>query len=205
MTKLEFIASLVKSLVWPVAIVWIANKFKEPITDILKRAKSITVPGVGAGIDLGPKIEEVNERLDEQLQGKRLDPPMTASDHYSTVSDSLDEYYYKVAEASPLSAMSLAWGDIEREIVRTVGKLGEYPIDGYNMVTNLRNLVDSGYLAEDTFIEAVKLRDIQNAMSNRRANPTMAQAMRYVTACQKIIVILQNIVRSNVVRSSDDY
>ncbi|MDM5335711.1 hypothetical protein QUF84_00170 [Fictibacillus enclensis] len=192
MTTLQFIASLVKSLVWPLAIVWIAYKFKTPITNLLDRIKRITVPGVGAEIDVSEKIEDINEKLDKEIEEKKETYGASFNSLETPIGIEPQDSYRRVAQGNPNAAIPMAWVEVEQAILSVSKELG-LPMEGKDPIYTLKQLAKEYSSIKSTVAQARHLKALCDEANLGNLKISFYMAMEYYEACSKIVRILMTL------------
>lgn len=188
MDILEFISSVIKSLVWPVSIFSIVFILREPLIKILSNLNKITYNNLE--MNFTNKLDEIETTLE--------DTQLPEANHQ--VVNNKDKEIVSVAHISPAASITMSWSMVEKEIMSTVKRTAvsaNYP--PYNSpLKNMQLLKDTGFIDLDTFNSLNKLRDLRNKAAHGHISDeslTYIEAIKYNDLSKKVIRILSNIQR----------
>jgi hypothetical protein len=117
MSYLQFIASLVSSLAWPVAGVIIVVVFKDQLRHILSQVRKFGAAGVN--FEIADQIREI-QRVGEAVELEQTDEPRSAS--------ALDPELTSLARSFPEAAVLQSFKSLEAVLLRIRQKLpGDKP------------------------------------------------------------------------------
>lgn len=189
MTKLEFVAAIIKSLAWPTVILTITIMLRSPIIKILSNLNKVTYNNLE--MDFAQKLEEIetnletNESLDVSLQSSEI---------------KIDKEINTVAQISPSASIVMAWTMVEQEILSSIQRLAispDYPL--YNSpLKNINLLKDAGLLDSETQRSLHELRTLRNKAVHGQisdVNITYHEAIKYYELSIIVTNILKNLKR----------
>jgi hypothetical protein len=122
MNWLEFTASLVRSLAWPVAVVWLVIVLRNPIKRVLLTLTHLKYKDLE--LDFGRELQLVKR------EAKALDiKPQEVKAVSASKLDSLQllDDAAEIANRSPQSGVVVAWQAVESELMAAVMRLGISP------------------------------------------------------------------------------
>jgi hypothetical protein len=158
MDPLTFIANLIDSIAWPLALISILFIFRKSIIKILSSIKWFKYHDLE--IRLEEEISELKETTKEYARIER--------DSKETEEAAIDEKIKEVAKVSPSASILLAWNEVEKEIknVSSNSKLGKDIKNFKSPFSNIVMLFRNGYINETTFVLLNKLRSIRNQVAH---------------------------------------
>lgn len=158
MNFLAFIASIVGSLAWPVAIVVLVYMLKSPLGKLLLDLNRLRYRDLE--LDFGREVralETTAKNAGLQLPERKREEAPDAQQIITDASRLADEF--------PEPAVGLAWTAVEHELMHAVMRLGisaDYP--PYNApVKNIGVLHKEGYLDNNTRELLDRMRNLRNA------------------------------------------
>src|SRR5439155_7615824 len=116
MDWLTFVASITKSLAWPLVVAWIVFLLRRPLRGVLRSLIRLRYKDLE--IDFGRDLEA----LEREVETARLPAPTEARDRAAlrAPADQLEA----IAEVSPRAAVLEAWLLVEHEVFRAAERLG---------------------------------------------------------------------------------
>jgi len=181
MDVFEFVASLVRSLAWPVALVVVAIVYRRPIRKVLNRIAT----RVGAMTEVrawkvrakfAEKATQVNQEIADEASS--IDPPIEHDDQ--TTGGFHDE--------SPREIVMIAWVDFEQDLRRAAG-LAQIPIDPRRgPAWELRP-----YIPADIWKQMHELIELRNQAAHERPfSVSRESAIEYARAAAKLGAIMRH-------------
>lgn len=196
MNGLEFIASIVGSLAWPVAVVALVMLLREPMQKLLLDLRRFRYKEIE--VDFGKEVRELEAKA--RTAGLKLPkPPELKSpgpkDTAQIIADAT-----RLAADFPEPAVGLAWTAVEHELVQAVMRLAisaDYP--PYNSpVKNINLLQEQGHIDADTRTLLDRMRNLRNAAvhSSRGMGPiTPDEAREFIALSEAVTDQLKRITR----------
>jgi len=175
---LNFIASLVSSLAWPVAAIVIALVFHRQIGGLLAKVK--TLKWGEAAVDFSVKLDKAEgevEVLTGQTNDSSSQPPPVPSGRF-----------HELLAISPNAAILDTWNEVERQI-RALGThhgLIESPARPSRLGDDL---VKTGVLPLGVHKMLVEMRQMRNAAAHG-AETTPEDALRFFLLSQRTLAIV---------------
>jgi hypothetical protein len=172
----EFIATLVDALAWPMAAIVMVLLLKRPIGELIPTLRKVKWRDVEA--EFGRGLEEISEDAEEARlppidEVKRIPPPEP-----EPVLDS----YIRLAEVSPVAAVTEAWHDVERACRYAYEKLG-----GHEPASMIPEMVGGRMLDQHTFKIFKQLRSLRNRITHEGGFEISAsKALEYVTLSLRV-------------------
>jgi hypothetical protein len=201
MDNLQFIASLVASMAWPIAAVGMTIFLRRPLIDLLRRAKS--AEGFGAKITFAARLEEVREVVAEAREEQtdaREDQTMLPRDDNEPAPalppptpEALRELTDTLATSSATGATIAAWAELERGL-RHIAEANDLGWDDGNPMWNIHRFTDIGYMPERLATAVKALRKIRNDVAHGLGpDPTLEEAASFRSTVREILdVVGQN-------------
>lgn len=142
MDTLQFVASLVSSLAWPVAVLVIALIFRAQIRQLMSRP----IRRLRAG-----SVEVEFDRLMSEVQVAVETPTPSGEGHAATIASPVIEELEDIILTSPVAAVLDAHSAVEREL-RSLIAAGDPGVDVTKMSTGrlLREGVERGIITPET-------------------------------------------------------
>lgn len=178
MSGLEFTASAISSLAWPVAAVIIAAIFQKQIAGLLAKIRKL---------NWGDASVELSEQLDRAEDKSRDVPGDLAVDLTLP-----DERFQQLIAISPSAAILDSWGTIERLLHQLGNDMGLSPKELRNPIVIGNNLLHQKHISFAVFEMLRDLRGIRNAAAHQRA-VTTTDALRFYELAEKAIRALDKI------------
>lgn len=179
MGVLDFIASLVSSLAWPLAAVTIALVFHKQIGSLLAKVK--TLKWGEAAVDFTEKLDKVETEaaaLAEQANGQETATPAAPSGRF-----------HELLAISPNAAILDSWSEVESEI----RKLGKHHglIDSPARPSRIGDqLVQSGVLPTGVHKMLAEMRSMRNQAAHG-AQTTPEDALRFYQLSQRTLAFIE--------------
>lgn len=164
---LEFVASIISSLAWPVAAVIITLAFRRQITSLLNKIRRLTWGD--KALDFAEKLDKVEQTLHAELEnsdGPALTPPIP------------DNRFGRLLEISPSAAILDSWAPVEK-LIREIGQ--KRGIDSKRVIVPIqvvRQLRDEGIINGSVYEMVRDLRSIRNAAAHQ-LDVTATDAYRF--------------------------
>lgn len=148
MDGLQFLSSIVESLAWPAAVVWLAFLLRAPLAKLIPRVRGVKYGDLH--VDIAEQIEAAKEQVDaknETPAGESAEPPLS---------------FKSLALADPRAAVLSAWLPVEIELNKLATKNGVDLRLGMPAIRQLQKLQDIGVLDKFMVQTLVNLRRIRN-------------------------------------------
>jgi len=183
MDWLQFIASVIGSMTWPMAILVIVLTFRDEVERMLKQAKKLGAAGIS--LELSERVAAARDAADE-VRGEQNE---------STEASGLDTTMLKMAKTFPEAAVVQAYRELERVAHRLKARLGDQnPQQTYGIIQTLR---DKGEITDSVVKLFERLREAKNTAAHAKGNDalTPAEAVELVEQSQMLTELLQRILR----------
>ena len=180
MTTMQFIASLVGSLVWPIAVVAIAVIFRAQIRQLLTRPVS--------GVRVGPF--EMKWDLERVEVAASVGPqPMAPTQSGSKPEPAVVEVLADTVTTSPIGAVLEAHAAIERELrVLVADEIPDSNVSRMSMRQLLRLALDHGIITPETFNAVDGITIMRNLAAHGQPNEvTPERARDYLTLADAVL------------------
>ncbi len=181
MGAFAFVAALVQSLAWPVAIVIIVWMMRDRLGNALSRLAEISFPG--GGIKFGEKLEELKETSEEVIAAQ--------SEEFKAGIGSNSPAQPEIgSEESPEAVVLIRFRDLERDVVR-VAREFDIPTDKKQPFAIVQELLRRQIIDESTYVLFREIRALRNDVAHAEArNLTRSQAQEYARQCDLFLYAL---------------
>lgn len=173
MDGLQFTSSIIGSLAWPAAVVWLAYLLRSPLAKLIPRVRSLKYGDFH--VDIGEQIEAAKEQVDAENEAAAApplpEPPLS---------------FKSLAEADPRAAILSAWLPVEGELNELVNTSGG---DGSRrpMALQIEDLGHRGVLNRSLVKTLLDLRRIRNtAVHLTGDNVDFNDAIKMGEMCQQV-------------------
>jgi hypothetical protein len=196
MNGLEFIATIIGSLAWPVAVVALVMLLREPVQKLLLDLRRFRYGDME--VDFGKEVRELEAKA--RTAGLKLPKPagpetQGPKDFGQIIADAS-----RLASDFPEPAVGLAWTAVEHELMQAVKRLAisaDYP--PYNSpMKNINLLQEQGHIDADTRALLDRMRNLRNAAvhSSRSMGPiTPDEARAFIALSEAVTDQLKRITR----------
>ena len=181
MNGLEFVASLIDSLVWPLVAIVAIVVLRNPLGQVLLLLESV-------------KYKDLHLRFRERLQQATVEAsqlPGYSSESLTAGTGLASE----IAPISPRAAVIEAWRGVESEVLAAAHSLGTPFLKQGRPIfrSALRALEHSGRLNHE-FIEVLDgLRELRNEASHARDFAfTVDEALEFVALCESLAALVRD-------------
>lgn len=148
----QFVSSLIGSLAWPAAVVWLAYLLKGPLAKLIPRVRAVKYGELQ--VDIGEQLEEVKEQV-----------AAAGGQDVAEVEDR-SVAFRAIAEVDPRAAILVAWMPVEVELSKIAAKGGVVLRPGKSARELLAPLEEQGLLNHHLIDTIAKLRRIRNQAAN---------------------------------------
>jgi len=189
MGVLGFIASLIDSLAWPVAIVILVLILQSPLRKLLLELTRFRYGNVE--IDFGREVQ----RLEDRAKTAGLKLPGRPGPAMQIIADAA-----RLAPEFPEPAVGLAWTAVEHELLQAIIRLAisaDYP--PYNApIKNIMLLYEQGYLDGETREVLDRMRNLRNAAvhaGRERTRISTDEAFEFIALAEAVSEKLKSLTR----------
>lgn len=148
MDGLQFLSSLIGSLAWPAAVVWLAFLLRHPLEKLIPRVRVVKYGDLQ--VDLATQIEEVKEQVEASGEAAAAPSPEP------------NLSFKALAQADPRAAILSAWIPVEVQLNEITAKSGTQLVAGKPALAQLMKLQEIGVLDNFMARTLAKLRRIRN-------------------------------------------
>lgn len=189
---IDAITSLVDSLAWPLAIVWLGYVFRSEIRALLGRVSQLKYKDLEAQFEKELSAVEADAR--EALpvtQQRALD------DEAPTYPPPYDERYsqlLRIAEASPRAALLEAWFEVEAAVAEAAERFQIPVFKGYRPSRkNVIDLIKTGRYDKSVLQVFEDMRQLRNEAAHvPEFQPTGRQIRRYIEVVIDLALTFRN-------------
>jgi hypothetical protein len=183
MDWLQFIASVIGSMTWPMALLVIILTFRDEVERMLKQAKKLGAGGIS--LELSERVAAARDAADE-VRGEQKE---------DTEASGLDTTMLKMAKTFPEAAVVQAYRELERVAHQLKACLGDEKSQRtYEIIQTLRG---KGEITDSVVKLFERLREAKNTAAHAKGNNalTPAEAVELVEQSQMLTELLQRILR----------
>lgn len=183
MDILQFAASVIGAIAWPLAAVVIVFVFKEQLRHFLSQIRKFGAAGVN--VELAEEVQQA-QRAGEAVELERGDVP-----EHATV---LDPALVNLAQSFPEAAVLQSFKGLEGTLLRIRQKLpDDKPHRNLNEV--LKVLADENYISENVIMLFQSLRQARNTAAHAKDEAKMApgEAIQLITQIKLLQDLLENV------------
>lgn len=193
MDKLQFIASLIGSLAWPLAVVGLGLMFRDEVKALLAKVKH--AKGAGIELDFAVDIKRVvleAEHVKQEAASDRPDIPHVIQEQTSEEKDRL----YELLRERPSALILDAWRDVEKAVqdILTEMDLTVGVVARRNAPPTLWPgvLQKQGFLSHEEAALVVDLRMLRNKVAHAQGwEPTVSDALDYHRTAMLVASVLR--------------
>jgi hypothetical protein len=183
---LEFIANLVASLAWPIAVFGAVVLLRKPLSTLINTLRGVRFGDVEVAFDQG--LREAERKLDRsKLEPARVEPSKIAQKVH--IVSNYEEFIELLAATSPHAAVLDSWRRVERTI--------DYYFKQRNLerphaFSRVRQMLSEDPNVDSTILEILDdLRVLRNEVAHHeKADFRPQQAIEYGQLAQTVISIL---------------
>jgi hypothetical protein len=177
MNNLEFVSTLIGTLVWPLVVVSAVVLFRKPLAELIGRVRSYE--GLGQKLTFGEELAGAEVSVNEAVESIKIDTKETDSQIAAEPSPLVRE-----AEANPSFVVIQAWEQLSAALEDLVGTAEPDRVPRGTPVGWLPDLQRRQLVSPD-FVRAVReLRDLRNKVAHGQHNPTPGEAVAYAESAQ---------------------
>ncbi len=195
MDWLQFIASLVTSLAWPITVVVLVFLLRVPLARVLLTLTHLRYKDLE--LDFGRELK----RLEEEARAIHIEPKQL-KEAASAKRDSLHllEEAARMVEDSPELAIAVAWQALEAELMAAIMRLAASPdYPPYNSaLKNAQLLKEQNTIDARTFELLNSMRMLRNAVVHgaHKSSITSDEAAEFVALARGVVEKLQTLHRA---------
>lgn len=175
MDNYQFVASLVSSLAWPVAVVLVAIVFHSPISEMINRLEHVKSPLFEGWAKVAAEAHEAVMATGVTVQERRDAPDY-----------SLTATYSDLARISPPGAVMTAWVEVEKALNDKIAAVGATPKKNLYM-PNWHAALKAGLVTEGTAVALQRLRDLRNLAAHKSESVDAARALDFLALADSVM------------------
>jgi hypothetical protein len=176
MDWLEFIASVISNVTWPIVVLVLAFRFSDTIAGAFKQLHHIKAPGVEA--TFGDALAGVEESAQAVLDAAGIPVDETDPKAESRIDRTTD----------PSGMIIRAWQDLSLGLTNLTNASGGETIKNSSRSTTalIRRLRDEGTIDPKFAATLLELRALRNAVAHGRHDPTEGEALTYAETAREL-------------------
>ena len=194
---LDFLASAMESISWPIAIIVLVLLLRKPMIKLIPNIQRIRYGNVE--LDFGMELQELEGKA--KTAGLRIEEQSQLSHTVPRTADDSIVDAVRLVEDFPGPAIGVAWLAVEYELSQAVGRLAisaDYP--PYNSaIRNVVLLHEHGYIDEETRGVLDRMRRLRNVAVHAvrdRAEISTDQAREFVALAEAVARSMKKIGRN---------
>ena len=163
MDILSFIASLIGSLSWPIAILILILVFRKSLSKIIEGIHLKRIKRGDIEIDFDRELNELKNQV-KVLQLPEQKKGMLSFDNEVKTLSATDDQIELISQINPSAAIALVWSNVVMELQSTILRLAisaDYPLHN-SALKNIQFLKETSYIDENTCLVLKKLRTFRN-------------------------------------------
>jgi len=179
---LQFIASVVGSLAWPVAAVVVIALLRRPLSRVIESLHRVSFRGINA--DFGQVVAKLELQADEAKIPPAVEMPNGAT-HFQRNDQTVgaNAEIAAMAAISPEAAVVRAWLEIEHAATDALLRVG-YPkkVQEVYAARKIMLLREGGYIDQETYRIITSIRNLRDKITHavgERENLNYEEAMDY--------------------------
>jgi len=151
---LSFFSSVIDSLAWPVAVIFIVFLLKKPLSILLPMLRNLKYKDLE--LDFGKELKKIEDKAKQVLPAETK-PKLIKEKQKERNSAEIIKEAERLYEEFPEPAVALAWSAVEVELLEAIYRTASSPdYPAYNSaLKNVMYLKEAGYLGEEK-IELIK-------------------------------------------------
>ncbi|TNM59852.1 hypothetical protein [Aliirhizobium smilacinae] len=184
MGGLDFAASIVSSLAWPLAAVIIAWFFRSQIGGLLAKVRKLT---------WGDKVLDFAEKLDEIEESAPM-PDAQPEGVGLNANELPDPRLQQLIALSPNAAILDAWRPVElkiQELAKLITSTNPKEIQRQSTGQNIKRIYEMGFIPTGTFQTLRSLLELRNAAAHGR-DVEPVDAVRFYNLTQDVMMVMSN-------------
>ncbi|PKJ57768.1 hypothetical protein EH11_01743 [Bacillus subtilis] len=192
MNWLEFWASIVKTIAWPIIVLVAILIFRKPIETLIAQLKLKRL-----------KYKDFDAAFEDDLKNaeSKVNTSDIAKDTESSGNnhDIEERFFTQITEEAPYLGVFMSWHELEIELVKAMRRLGnpvqERPMNFLNRSKlHFDYLLENGYITQNYFDLFLDLRRMRNkAVHHPESVITYEDSIRYRKITKKVIRQLEDI------------
>jgi hypothetical protein len=197
---LQFIASLVGSLAWPVLVLVALLIFRRPLIGLIGRATDIEL--FGATLRLGKEIQRAAVSTEAAVVSVQSRPEFAPPKPRSRAADK-NPWLATLGESPSLAAI-YAWAGLEKSLRRLASTVGD-PAPSSASVTDLLAGLEKNSVLEPEFIRAAHdLRLIRNRIAYGTATISEAEGLSFINSAWQLGQLADQLVAAHGTLGTND-
>jgi hypothetical protein len=175
MDNYQFVASLVASLAWPVAVVIVAIVFRSPISEMINRLEHVKSPIFEGWAKVAAEAHQA-----VLATGVAVPPRRDAPDY------SLTAQFSDLARVSPPGAVMTAWVEVDKALNAKIQAAGAVPAPSLHM-PNWQAALRAGIVDEGGAVALQRLRDLRNLAAHKSDSVDAARALDFLALADSVM------------------
>jgi hypothetical protein len=200
MDGLTFIAQIIESLAWPLAIVIVVLILRSPLSQVILGLKRLKYQDLELDFEKEiAKLERAVEEATEPLEADTKQLPPAPGENVIKV-ETVDNSIEEVAALSPKSGIILAWNLVEKELQSAIMRLAisaDYP-PYLSAMRNIELLKEQGLITDLVYDLLNGLRRLRNEVIHDRpaqSTLTVDDAFDYLRIVQRVLPVIKGLDR----------
>jgi hypothetical protein len=193
----QFVSSVVASLAWPIAVVWILLKFKSEVAAILPGLKTLKLPG---GVEaeftealpkVATAVEEDASTLPDAASGIdfEVNGTIDESDRASVRTDVIESVSDSIAlKAKPTGVVMESWKDLEATL-HTIARRMESRMDKPSRLITSHIVLDlhnANFLSDDESRSLRTMLNLRNHAAHSSEEISANSAQQFMRLCETL-------------------
>jgi hypothetical protein len=176
-SSLQFVASLVASLSWPVVVMCALIVFRHPISELVGRVRSYK--GLGQEVSFGEQLAAAESSVEDAINKSEV-----RGDDAGELQGSDPSPLVVEAENNPSFVVIRAWEQVQEALAEVFAII--FPEEGKRRTQPLSDLERKKVASREYFTALRALRDLRNRVAHGHANPTPGEAVAYAESAAEL-------------------
>ena len=191
---LQFIASLVASLAWPVLVIGALLIFRKPLVGLIARAKDIQL--FGATVRLGKELERAAVSTEAAVASAQSRPDLAPPSKQRSRTSDKNPWLATLGESPSLAAI-YGWSGLEKSLRKLASAFAD-PTPSNASVTDLLAGLEKSSALEPEFVRAARdLRLIRNRIAYGTAAITEAEGLSFINSAWQLQQLADQLVAAH--------
>jgi hypothetical protein len=187
---LQFIASLVGSLAWPVLVLVALLIFRKPLVGLIGRATDIEL--FGASVKLGKEIQRAAVSAEAAVASAQSRRELVPEKPRARAADK-NPWLATLGESPSLAAI-YAWAGLEKALRKLASAFGDAAPSSVSVTELLAGLEKNGVLETEFVRAAHDLRLIRNRIAYGTATITEAEGLSFINSAWQLSQLAEQLV-----------
>ncbi len=188
---MDLVVQLIKSLAWPIVVIWLGYLFRGEIRDLFGRVSQLKYKDLEAKFERG--LASAEAEAEQALEGTKQRQLTHKEPIYPSPYDQRYAQLLRISEESPRAALLEAWIEVETALIEAAAR---YDVDVNRRAPPFKlaiSLINTGNYAKTVLPLFEDLRVLRNEAAHARDfQPTNRQTRRYLQLAIELALTFRN-------------